>query len=169
MAFSVSGSFTEDQIKKLNLISNDAANETRKKSQVLDKDAFLKLMMVQLQNQNPLNPTDNTEYMNQMAQFSSVEQLSNIAASQETTNQLNSLMSKQLEDMAKAIEKLSTTTTGGTNSSAEMLKSQKEVIAQNAKILEELVKMNSMLSSYVGGNGNTQNVSDEEVFSLLGL
>ena len=45
MAFNIGGSFTPDQIKKLNAISNDAANETRKKSQVLDKDAFLKLMM----------------------------------------------------------------------------------------------------------------------------
>lgn len=164
MAFSISGSFTEDQIKKLNAISNDKANETRKKSQVLDKDAFLKLMMTQLQNQNPLNPTDNTEYMNQMAQFSSVEQLSNIASSQEKTNQLNALISKQLEDMAKAMEKLS----GGTSESKEMVAKQNEIIAQNAKILEQLVKMNAMLAGYVG-SGGSNSVSDDEVFSLLGL
>ncbi len=163
MAFNVSGSFTEDQIKKLNAISNDAANETRKKNQVLDKDAFLKLMMVQLQNQNPLNPTDNTEYMNQMAQFSSVEQLSNISKSTETNNQLVSLMSKQLEDMATAIGKLSGTTQGST----DMVNSQKEIIAQNTKILNELVKMNALLSSYVG-SGNTNAVSDEDVMAVLG-
>lgn len=163
MAFSVSGSFTEDQIKKLNAISNDAANETRKKNQVLDKDAFLKLMMVQLQNQNPLNPTDNTEYMNQMAQFSSVEQLSNISKSTETNNQLVSLMSKQLEDMATAIGKLSGTTQGST----DMVNSQKEIIAQNTKILNELVKMNALLSSYVG-SGSTNTVSDEDVMAILG-
>ena len=43
MAFPISGSFTESQVKRLNELSNDAANETRKKSQKLDKDAFLKL------------------------------------------------------------------------------------------------------------------------------
>ena len=162
MAFNVNGSFTEDQIKRLNEISNDKANETRKKNQVLDKDAFLKLMMVQLQNQDPLNPTDNTEYMNQMAQFSSVEQLSNIAVSTETTNQLSALMSKQLEDMAAAIEKLSAASGGST----DMVNSQKEIIAQNTKMLEELVKLNTLLSSYVGTN-DTSSVSDEEVMAVL--
>lgn len=164
MAFPISGSFTESQVKKLNEISNDAANETRKKSQKLDKDAFLKLMMMQLQNQNPLNPTDNTEYMNQMAQFSSVEQLTNIAGAQEKTNELNALISKQLEDMAKAIEKLSGTPGG----SDKVVETQKELLVQNTKILEELVKMNAMLSSYMGQASAEQKVTDEDVFSILG-
>ena len=164
MAFPISGSFTESQIKKLNEISKDAANETRKKSQVLDKDAFLKLMMTQLQNQNPLSPTDNAEYMNQMAQFSSVEQLTNIAGAQETTNELNALISKQLEDMAKAIDKLS----GTPGSSSEVVESQKKLLEQNTKMLEELVKMNAMLSSYMGQSSTSENVSDEDVFSILG-
>ncbi len=164
MAFPISGSFTESQIKKLNELSNDAANETRKKSQKLDKDAFLKLMMMQLQNQNPLNPTDNTEYMNQMAQFSSVEQLTNIAGAQEKTNELNALISKQLEDMAKAIEKLS----GTPGSSDEVVETQKELLEQNTKILEELVKMNAMLSSYMSQSSTEQEVTDEDVFSILG-
>lgn len=164
MAFSVSGSFTEAQVKRLNELSNDAANETRKKSQKLDKDAFLKLMMIQLQNQNPLNPTDNTEYMNQMAQFSSVEQLTNIAGAQEKTNELNALISLQLEDMAKAIEKLS----GTSDSSDEVVESQKALLEQNTKILEELVKMNAMLSSYMGQSSTEQEVSDADVFSILG-
>ncbi len=161
MAFNVSGSFTEDQIKALNAISNDAANAQRQKSQVLDKDAFLKLMMVQLQNQNPLNPQDNTEYMSQMAQFSSVEQLSNIASSSETSNQLNSLISKQLEDMAAVIAKLSGTTEG----SEEIVDGQKEIIEQNSQILNELIKLNALLSNYTG-SGN--DVSNEEVLSVLG-
>ena len=164
MAFSVNGSFTEDQLKKLNAISNDAANETRKKSQVLDKDAFLKLMMVQLQNQNPLSPTDNTEYMNQMAQFSSVEQLSNIAKTQETGNQLTSLVSKQIEELAAAIKK-----SNGTTTSDDVVKSQKEIIEQNSKVLAELVKMNALLSSYVGSNSSGNKVTNEEIFSAAGL
>lgn len=164
MAFSVSGSFTEDQIKKLNAISNDAANETRKKSQVLDKDAFLKLMMVQLQNQNPLNPTDNTEYMNQMAQFSSVEQLSNIAKSQESNNQMSALISKQIEELNTMLKKSTSSTT-----SDEVVKTQKEIIEQNSKVLAELVKMNALLSSYVGSNSNTNKVTNEDVYSALGL
>lgn len=166
MAFNIGGSFTPDQIKKLNAISNDAANETRKKSQVLDKDAFLKLMMTQLQNQNPLEPTDSTQYMQQMAQFSSVEQLTNIASSQEKTNQLNALISKQLEDMAKSMEKLSGT---GTGTSTEMLAAQKKLIEQNTKILEELSKMTQLLTAYTGQPSANSSVSDQDIFSLLGM
>lgn len=163
MAFSISGSFTEDQIKRLNAISNDAANETRKKSQVLDKDAFLKLMMMQLQNQNPLSPADNTEYMNQMAQFSSVEQLTNISTSQEKNNQLNALISAQLEEMTAMIGSI--VGKGGTTGNTELANTQKTIIEQNAKILEELVKMNTMFSSYMM---QKEKVSDDDVFSVLG-
>ena len=45
---------------------------------VLDKDAFLNLLVTQLQNQDPLNPTDSVEFTAQLAQFSSLEQLSNV-------------------------------------------------------------------------------------------
>lgn len=44
----------------------------------LDKDAFLKLLCSQLQNQDPLNPTDSTEQIAQMASFSSLEQMQNL-------------------------------------------------------------------------------------------
>jgi flagellar basal-body rod modification protein FlgD len=47
-------------------------------SNVLDKDDFLKLLVTQLQNQDPLNPTDSTEFVSQLAQFSSLEQLSSV-------------------------------------------------------------------------------------------
>lgn len=43
----------------------------------LDKDAFLQLLVTQLKNQNPLEPMDNTEFIAQMAQFSSLEQAQN--------------------------------------------------------------------------------------------
>lgn len=39
----------------------------------LGQDVFLKLMVTQLSNQNPLDPLDNTEFVAQLAQFSSVE------------------------------------------------------------------------------------------------
>ena len=44
----------------------------------LGKDAFLQMLVAQLQNQDPLNPMDGTEYTAQLAQFSSLEQLQNI-------------------------------------------------------------------------------------------
>jgi len=47
-------------------------------SKVLDKDDFLNLLITQLQNQDPLNPTDSVEFTAQLAQFSSLEQLGNV-------------------------------------------------------------------------------------------
>lgn len=44
----------------------------------MDKDAFLELMIAQLQNQDPLDPMDGTEYAAQLAQFTSLEQLTNL-------------------------------------------------------------------------------------------
>ena len=44
----------------------------------LDRDAFLNLLVTQLQNQDPLNPTDSAEFTAQLAQFSSLEQLGNV-------------------------------------------------------------------------------------------
>lgn len=51
----------------------------------LGKDDFLKLMVAQLQAQNPLEPTSDTEYVAELAQFSQLEQTSNIAQSSESS------------------------------------------------------------------------------------
>jgi flagellar basal-body rod modification protein FlgD len=46
---------------------------------MMDKDTFLKLLVAQLQHQDPTSPADSTQWTAQMAQFSTVEQLSNLA------------------------------------------------------------------------------------------
>lgn len=48
----------------------------------LDKNAFLQMLVAQLKYQNPLNPTDGSQYMAQMAQFATVEQLEHISQAQ---------------------------------------------------------------------------------------
>jgi flagellar basal-body rod modification protein FlgD len=50
-------------------------------SSKLGENDFLKLMMDQLQNQDPLNPADPTQYMSELASFSSLEQETQVAGS----------------------------------------------------------------------------------------
>jgi flagellar basal-body rod modification protein FlgD len=59
-----------------------AASATTKKSDpnILGKDDFLKLMVAQMQNQDPMNPSDDKDNIAQMAQFSSLEQITNLAS-----------------------------------------------------------------------------------------
>ncbi len=55
-----------------------AAGLSTSQSTALGKDDFLNLLITQLQNQDPLNPTDSVEFTAQLAQFSSLEQLGNV-------------------------------------------------------------------------------------------
>ncbi len=57
----------------LNELSIDKATEKEPKSNELGQSAFLELMITQLNNQNPLDPQDNAEFVAQLAQFSTVE------------------------------------------------------------------------------------------------
>ncbi len=52
-----------------------AANEAA----TLGKDDFLKLLVAQRQHQDPMNPTDNHEFMSQMTSYSTLEQVTNMA------------------------------------------------------------------------------------------
>lgn len=57
---------------------------TASSTSTLGKDEFLKLLVAQMQNQDPLNPMEDTEFIAQMAQFSSLEQSMNLAKTMAT-------------------------------------------------------------------------------------
>jgi len=74
----------------LNTITVDGVTQTlenyqAKQSQnaqpgdTLGKDAFLQLLVTQMKYQDPLDPQDNGEYLAQLAQFSALEQMTNVA------------------------------------------------------------------------------------------
>ena len=58
----------------------NTAKEAVAKGSTLDKDAFLQLLVTQMKYQDPLEPTDNTEYVSQLATFSSLEEMQNMTS-----------------------------------------------------------------------------------------
>jgi flagellar basal-body rod modification protein FlgD len=58
----------------------------------LGKDAFMKLLLIQMKHQDPLDPLDNQDMLAQMAQFSSLEQMSNLNKNFNAANQVGSFM-----------------------------------------------------------------------------
>ncbi len=60
-------------------------SKVRENAQVLDMDAFLKLFVAQMQNQDPTSPMDNSEMMAQMAQMATVEAINTITDVSKTT------------------------------------------------------------------------------------
>ena len=70
---------------KNNGVSPSEAKANTTKSGDLDKEAFLQLLVTQMKYQDPLEPTDNTEYVSQLATFSELEQMTNLVASSDLT------------------------------------------------------------------------------------
>lgn len=63
------------------LLSNVQKERKSSGSDVLGKDDFLKILMTQLQNQDPLNPMQDKDFIAQMATFSTLEQITNMGKS----------------------------------------------------------------------------------------
>ncbi|SHR14743.1 flagellar basal body rod modification protein [Mycobacteroides abscessus subsp. abscessus] len=60
------------------LLSNYQTTQRSTGSDTLGKDDFLKILMTQLQNQDPLNPMQDKDFIAQMATFTSLEQMTNM-------------------------------------------------------------------------------------------
>ena len=75
----------------------------RTAQQSLGKDDFLKLLITQLSNQDPTSPMDNTAFIAQMAEFSSLEQMTNMNSNFEKMNSMLS-SSQAVNTIGKTVD-----------------------------------------------------------------
>ncbi len=78
------------------IIQNTSENASKRNTNgELGKNDFLNLLVTQLRYQDPLNPTDDKEFIAQMAQFSSLEQMQNMSSTL-TNSQAFSMIGKRV-------------------------------------------------------------------------
>ena len=82
----------------------------------LGKDAFLKLLIAELSNQDPLNPMEDREFISQMATFSSLEQMQNMNKTLETMSESNKFSAVSYIGKAVSFMQDSTTADGAATS-----------------------------------------------------
>lgn len=85
-----------DVINSATGASSTASTTGTKKKDQLDQEDFLQLMVAQLKNQDPFNPTDPSQYFNQLAQFSTVSGIQDMQES--FTSMSDSMRSSQVLD-----------------------------------------------------------------------
>jgi flagellar basal-body rod modification protein FlgD len=71
--------------------SSTASSSANSASSAPSEEVFLQLLVAQMQNQDPLNPTDSTQFVSQLAQFSELEQV--IGIRQDIESQMSSTSS----------------------------------------------------------------------------
>lgn len=87
----------------INSLFTGHTQETEEKKDPLGRDAFLTMLVAQLQNQDPLNPMEGTDFTAQLAQFSGLEQQFNMNDNLEAI--LNALDTKRQENLMDYIGK----------------------------------------------------------------
>ena len=87
--------------------SSDSLN-SKSSNSVVDSDTFLTLLVAEMQNQDPLEPTSNTEWVSQYATFTQVQQISEMADSMDLVR-ANNLIGKEV------VMKVTSSSTGETS------------------------------------------------------
>ena len=112
----------------------------------LDKDAFLQLLVTQMQYQDPLDPQDKSEYVAQLAQFSSLEQMTNVY--------------KSIEEVSQLVSNIDTSVLVGQLSA---------MIGKDIAWTQETVQTDSSGKAIVDANGNAVTTKTDYVGKVKGV
>jgi flagellar basal-body rod modification protein FlgD len=126
----ITSSQTIDEIIKS---TENKQNATRKTGGDLGKNDFLNLLVTQLRYQDPLQPVDDKEFIAQMAQFSSLEQMQNMNGSM-TKSQAFNLIGKVVTATTTDEKTLEVESVQGTVTSVKMKDGKTFVVVNNKEI-----------------------------------
>lgn len=96
------------QVNSTTQTSSTTTSTTTASAPTVDYNAFLRLLVAQMKNQDPTKPTDSTEFLSQLASFSNVEQ------SVQMNNKLNALLTNSALSQADGIIGRTLTSADGT-------------------------------------------------------
>lgn len=159
MSTSITGTISDSQQAMLDLINSDTDNTEELESQDLGQDAFMTLLMTQLQYQNPLDPMDNTEFIAQMAQFSTVEQLTTLNETTEYQTESIDVVMLQMESYMNGFANLYEGLIGEVDEDgvqldngliSDLMEQNDELAEQNTDILNTLIDIKNALTAYEG-------------------
>jgi len=145
---SISISSSQKTIQQI-IDENSASTSTRNTGD-LGKDDFLNLLVTQLRYQDPLNPTDDKEFIGQMAQFSALEQMQNLNTSFTATKAF-SLIGKSILASVKDSESGEITEVSGDVSSVKTSSGKYYVIVDGTEVLVDDIT-DVAESAYSSGN-----------------
>ncbi|MBQ9700002.1 MAG: hypothetical protein IJV71_05205 [Lachnospiraceae bacterium] len=133
----------------------------------LGKDAFLQLLVTQLQHQDPLQPQDNSEFVAQLAQFSSLEELQNLTSTMGNSQALNLVGKYVMIEVGKSEDLAKTTMVQGWVDYVQMVDGKAMLSVNNQ--LYKYEDLDSVADDYYianmeGANGNngTDNTEKDE-------
>ncbi len=139
--------------------------EDTKGTSALGKDAFLQLLVTQLQHQDPLAPQDNSEFVAQLAQFSSLEELQNLTSSMSNSQALNLVGKYVIVEVGKSEGLSQTTTVSGYVDYVQMVDGKAMLsIEDNLYKYDDLdsVADDYYIGQIMGGSGSTTTKPNEE-------
>jgi len=127
------------QVNLAELFPSTAPTNTTKKASELGQDEFMELMIAQLENQDPTSPQDNSQFLAQIAQFSTVS---------------------GVQDMVKGFESLSSVLYANQTLEAAGLVGRKVVTDNNIGLLKEDSTLDATLDLPANASGVTLYIQD---------
>jgi len=147
------------------IIDESSKSTSNRKTGELGKDDFLSLLITQLRYQDPINPTDDKEFIGQMAQFSSLEQMQNMNSgfsSLKAMNLVGKYVTATIEDASSSQLK----TIDGEVTAVRLAKDKTYVVVKDQEIPVEQV--NEVTEGQAGRNSDISVYTNLIGFDCLG-